>query len=252
MRLNAIWRHPVKSLQGESPTEAVVEADGLRGDRCWGIRDEASGKILTGRREPRLLLGAASLGEDGDVDVRLPTGATCHGLGPSTDAMLSEWLERPVALVAAHGAPGGKAEYFADATDDSSQAIEWTMPPGRYVDALPILVLTTASLASGARLHPSGEWNVRRFRPNLLIECDAEGWVEDGWCGRTVRVGGVLLTPRQPCVRCTMVTRPQPELERDLDIYRTLTRHHGGNFGVWSTVEEPGTIRLGDRVDIAA
>ena len=45
-----------------------------------------------------------------------------------------------------------------------------------------------------------------------------------------------------------MVTRPQPHLERDLDIYRTVARHHGGNFGVWTAVATPGTIRLGDAV----
>jgi hypothetical protein len=46
------------------------------------------------------------------------------------------------------------AEYFADATDDTSAAIEWTMPPGRFVDALALLVLTTASLRAGAARYP--------------------------------------------------------------------------------------------------
>jgi hypothetical protein len=47
-----------------------------------------------------------------------------------------------------------------------------------------------------------------------------------------------------------MVTRAQPALERDLDIYRTLARHHGGTFGVWSAVERSGRIRVGDAVTI--
>ena len=46
----ALWRHPVKSLQGESLAAATIDHDGLRGDRRWGIRDEATGRILTGRR----------------------------------------------------------------------------------------------------------------------------------------------------------------------------------------------------------
>ena len=250
IRLVGIWRHPVKSLRGEALEAAVIDADGLRGDRCWGIREDASGKILTARREPRLLLGDASLGDDGEPVLVLPTGAACHGPGPETDAALSAWLERPVALVGAPGAPGGRAEFFADATDDTSEAIEWTMPAGRFVDAMPLLVLSTASLGAGAGLYPGGDWDVRRFRPNLLVEAEGDGWVEDGWCGRTLRIGAVEVTPRQPCTRCTMVTRPQPELERDLDIYKTLARHHDGHFGVWTTVDTPGTVRVGDPIDL--
>jgi uncharacterized protein YcbX len=247
-RLAGIWRHPVKSFQGERLVSADVAGDGIHGDRSWGVRDEATGRILTARREPQLLLAAASLGARGEPELTLPGGVMCDGLGAATDRALSEWLGRPVALVAAGGAPGATAEFFADATDDTSTAIEWTMPPGRFVDAMPLLLLTTASLATGTGLYPGGDWDVRRFRPNLLIETDQVGWLEDDWCSRTVHVGTVVMVPREPCVRCTMVTRPQPDLERDLDIYRTLARHHAGHLGVWTTIDEPGTLQVGDDV----
>ena len=248
--LASIWLHPVKSLQGHQLDVGVVEPDGLRGDRGWGIRDEATGRILTARREPRLLEAAGALTDDGQPEITLPDGAVLRGPGPATDAALGDWLGRPVALVAAAGGPGAPAEFFADATDDTSQALEWTMPAGRFVDALPLLVLTTASLRAGAKHHPDGAWDVRRFRPNLLIDVEDEGWVEDGWCGRTVRVGEVELVPQAPCVRCTMVTRPQPDLDRDLEIYKTVARHHDGNLGVWATVTTPGTVRPGDPIEL--
>ena len=250
MRLSAIWRYPVKSLQGEEMPAAVLETNGLRGDRCWGIRDETTGRILTGRREPQLLLASATLGDDDEPIIVLPSGDGCRGTGPETDAALSEWLGRRVELVGAVGAPGGEAEFFADATDDSSQAIAWTMPAGRFVDAAPLLLLTTASLRAGAALHPEGAWAVRRFRPNLLVELDAEGWVEDGWCGQTVHVGSAAVVPQQPCIRCTMVTRPQPALPRDLDVYKTLARHHGGTLGVWANVQSPGSVGIDDAVTL--
>jgi len=249
--LAALWRYPVKSLQGEQLTTGVVDGDGLRGDRCWGIRDEASGKILTGRREPRLLDAAATLGDDGEPELTLPDGTTLRGTGPATDATLSDWLGQAVTLAAAAGAPGARAEFFADATDDASDAIEWTMPPGRFVDALPLLVLTTASLRTAATFYPGGDWDVRRFRPNLLVDVEGDGWVEDGWCGQTVRVGDIELLPQAPCVRCTMVTRAQPALDRDLEIYKTVARHHAGNLGVWTAVQAPGTLRAGDAVELA-
>jgi uncharacterized protein YcbX len=246
----ALWRYPVKSLQGEELTESHIDTDGLRGDRCWGIRDQATGRILTARREPALLLAAARLGAAGQPEITLPNGNLVAGTGPDADAALAGWLDRPVSLVAAQGSPGGNAEYFADATDDTSTAIEWTMPPGRFVDAMPLLLLSTASLRHGAVLHTAGRWDARRFRPNLLIHTKADGWVEDEWCGQALTAGTAMLAPRQPCIRCTMVTRPQPRLERDLDIYRTLARHHGGTLGVWTQVQKPGTVRVGDRVTL--
>lgn len=251
MEVRGLWRHPVKSLQGEQLAETVVEGDGVHGDRAWGIRDEATGRILTGRRAPALLLAASTLTDDGRPQITLPSGEVCVGPGPASDAALTAWLGRTVRLVAAADMPPGTAEYFADATDDSSTAIEWTMPRDRFVDAMPVLVLTTASLRAGAALHPGGAWEPRRFRPNVLVHADgADGFVEDSWCGRVVRVGEVELDVREPCARCTMVTRPQPGLDRDLDVYKALARHHGGTFGVWCTVRTPGSIRAADPVEV--
>jgi uncharacterized protein YcbX len=247
MELIGLWRYPVKSLQGERVESAELELDGLAGDRRWGIRDESTGRILTARRRPELL--AASATYDGGLPViTIPDGRTAVGPGQDTDSLLSQWLGSPVSLVPAAGSAGGKAEYFADATDDSSQAIEWTMPEGRYVDVAPVLVVTTASLRTGARLHPGGDWDARRFRPNLLIDVDGEGWLEDQWVGQPLHIGAGTVVPTQPCVRCTMVTRAQPGLDADVEVFRTLARHHRGHFGVWSDVLEAGTVSAGERV----
>ena len=76
-----LWRYPVKSLQGERVEPATVQADGLAGDRRWGIRDEATGRVLTGRREPRLLDAAATVDDDGQPALALPSGTHVVGLG---------------------------------------------------------------------------------------------------------------------------------------------------------------------------
>jgi uncharacterized protein YcbX len=250
MEVVGLWRYPVKSLQGEPIDSATLEADGIAGDRRWGIRDERTGRILTARRRPELLDAAAAY--DGDEPVlTLPDGSTVAGPGERTDRRLSDWLASPVSLVPSRGS-AGKAEYFADATDDSSQAIEWTMPVGRYVDAAPLLLLTTASLRTAAGHHPSGTWDPRRFRPNVLIDVDGDGWVEDAWVGQPIQVGAVTVHPIQPCVRCTMVTRAQPGLGKDVEVFRTLARHHRGLFGVWSDVVTPGSLRVGDQASEVA
>ena len=246
-----LWRHPVKSFQGERLDEAEIAADGLVNDRAWGVRDETTGKILTGRREPVLLLASAALGADGLPTLTLPDGTVTNGLGADTDATLTAWLGRPVSLVAATEVPPQNGEFFSDHLDETSEMVEWTMPPNRFVDALPLLILTTASLRAGKSHHPDGQWDVRRFRPNVLVEADGDDWLEDGWIGKEVRVGAAVAQGVFPCSRCTMVTRPQPGgLERDLDVFRTLNREHGANFGLWSSVVTPGTVRTGDEVSV--
>ena len=246
-----MWRYPVKSLQGEPVGAATLEEGGLLGDRRWGIRHQATGRILTARRRPELLGAAASY--DGEEPViTLPDGSTAAGPGARTDELLSAWLGDAVSLVAAAGREAGRAEFFADATDDTSRAVEWTMPEGRYVDAAPVLVLTTASLRTAAALHPRGVWDPRRFRPNLLVDLEGEGWLEDGWVGQRLQVGTATLLPIEACTRCTMVTRPQPGLDADVDVFRTLARHHRGHLGVWCDVLTHGRVTVGDPVSVVA
>jgi uncharacterized protein YcbX len=244
-----IWRYPVKSLQGEPLDTAVVEHDGLLGDRRWGIRDGRTGRILTARRRPELLHAAARY-QEGRPVITLPDGRVADGPGPTTDRLLSQWLGGPASLVSSvEGAPG-RAEYFEDATDDASRPIEWTMPASRYVDAAALLVLTGASLRAASALHPAGSWEPRRFRPNLLVETPGDGWFEDGWIGGRLGVGTAVLAPTEGCIRCTMVTREQPGIEADRDVFRVLARHHGARFGVWCEVAVPGAVAVRDPVSV--
>ena len=249
MHVSELWRHPVKSLQGELLDEVAVENSGLLGDRKWGIVDQESGMVLTARRVPSLLLASARLTSAG-VAIALPDGEVLAAPSPDADDVLSTWIGRPVRVAHAESMDAAVGEFFADATDDNSKVLSWTMPPGRFVDALPLLVVTTASLRQGRALHPDGAWETRRFRPNIVIDVDYEGWVEDRWCGRTVRIGNALVQPAAPCERCTMVTRPQPGLDRDLDVFKALARHHGATFGVWTGVQTSGLVRVGDEVTV--
>ena len=218
----------------------------------WGIQDRSDGRVLTARREPRLLFASSRVAAEGGLAViTLPDGRELTGPGPATDAALSTWLGKPVTLVAAAESDAARAEYFADATDDSSRAIEWTMPKGRFVDAFPMLVMTTAGLRGGAAAYSSGTWDVRRFRPNVLVEVEGEGWLEDAWAERRLSVGSAQLIPRQRCIRCTMVNRAQPGLDRDVNIYKTLHRTHGGEAGMWTQVVQPGVISQGDSIQVA-
>ena len=132
------------------------------------------------------------------------------------------------------------------------ELIEFTSPLGTYFDAFPIHVLTTASLEIMARLNPAAKWDMRRFRPNFLIETrsDIKGLVEPEWSGRKLHVGGVELKCEIPTVRCGMTIQAQAGLEKDPSILRTIVKDADQNLGIYASVTTAGEVRVGDVVEL--
>jgi uncharacterized protein len=114
-------------------------------------------------------------------------------------------------------------------------------------------VLTTATIERLRSLYPEGRFEVRRFRPNIVVatEPDAHGFVEDDWIDRTAAIGDeVRLRVTGPCPRCVMITLPQGDLPKDPGILRSAAQHNQANVGVYADVIAGGTIRRGDPVTI--
>lgn len=132
------------------------------------------------------------------------------------------------------------------------ELIEFTSPLGTYFDAFPIHVLTTASLEMMARLNPAAKWDVRRFRPNFLIQTnpDIKGLVEGEWDGRKLRVGGVEVKCELPTVRCGMTIQAQAGLEKDPSVLRTIVRDADQNLGIYASVISAGGVKVGDTVEL--
>ena len=132
-----------------------------------------------------------------------------------------------------------------------AEIFEFTSPPGTYFDAFPIHLLTTASLAALARHAPDTAWDVRRFRPNFLIETSegVEGLVESDWGGRTLRVGPLRLRCEMPAPRCSMTIQAQPGLPKDPRVLRTIVKV-GQNLGLYASVESAGRVSVGDEVEL--
>src|SRR5207253_9758446 len=95
------------------------------------------------------------------------------------------------------------------------ELFEYTSPPGTYFDALPLHLLTTASLRALGRLNPASRFDRRRFRPNFLIEPEAgtDDLVEGGWCGEPLSVGGATVMVEVGTLRCSMKMLPHGDLE---------------------------------------
>jgi uncharacterized protein YcbX len=73
MRLDGLWRYPVKSLGGEALDAAELTDDGIPGDRVVHVRNDRG--PLTGRTRHGLLTLPATTGPDG-VPLSPATGGT--------------------------------------------------------------------------------------------------------------------------------------------------------------------------------
>lgn len=133
-----------------------------------------------------------------------------------------------------------------------SELFAYTTPPGTYFDLAPLHLLTTASLAAMERINPSAAWDVRRFRPNFLVETEPgiEGLVEAEWSGRTLRIGEATMECWVPAVRCGMTTHAQEGLPKDPSVLRSIVRDAGQNLGVYGSATSTARVRVGDAVEL--
>jgi uncharacterized protein YcbX len=137
-------------------------------------------------------------------------------------------------------------EMYSGMSDEGTPLFDWPGPPGTWLDLADAHWLTTSSLAAIAESHPDGGWDARRFRPTALIETPDVGFPEDSW--GVIEVGDVRSEVLMATPRCTMPSRAQPGLDRDLEIGVTIRDHHDNNLGVYASIGRRGTVRVGDMV----
>src|SRR5882672_1178048 len=129
LRVERLWRYPVKSLAGEALESADLTIDGISGDRVVQVRGPEG--VRTSRRQHRMLGLRGTLGADGQ---------------PRIDGHPWRSVEA-LALVQSAAGPDAWLE-----GDDSLDRF----------DVLPLLVATDGAVAAFGR-------DVRRLRPNILI-----------------------------------------------------------------------------------
>jgi hypothetical protein len=282
-RIAAIFRYPVKSMMGETLASATVSAKGIPGDRAWAVRDDVRGGIRGAKRFGALMQCRAHYVEEpaargsATAQIVLPDGECFTTRESDAAARLSRFLDAPVSLwpllpadALEHyrrGAPmsdDAMAEFrrvFARTPDEPLPDLsafpdflrEFESPPGTYFDAFPLLLMTDRSLATLAARATRSRIDVRRFRPNLLIESDgAAEFPERDWCGRRLRIGTAVVEVKMECPRCVMTTLPFADLPSDPGIMRSLVRDAGGSLGVYAVPVEAGIVRRGDRVELVA
>lgn len=261
----SLWRYPVKSMMGEELNAVVVTPGGVLGDRVFALLDAENGKVVSAknpRKWPRLFEFRAAYVEPPEpggplppVRITLPDGTTVTTAEERVAEAVSAALGRRVTLAAQPPDQPQLEEYWPDMAelDHQDTVTDEAMPPQTFFDAAAIHVLTTGTLDALRRSYPEGRFEVRRFRPNIVVEpaSPEPGFVEDAWLGRTVRFGDeVRIRVEGPCPRCVMTTLAQGDLPRDPGVLRTAAQQHKAHVGVYAKVLQGGAIRRGDAVEL--
>ena len=228
-RVAGLWRYPVKSMGGEALTEGDVGWHGLAGDRRWAfVRNE-----MTQSGFPWL-----TLRERNDLNHYCPTL-----LDPA----------RPDKSPTSVRTPSGA---LFDIADPDLAAELW--PRGVRVirqdrgvfDTFPLSVITTQTIRRLGEMVGTG-LDVRRFRPNILVEAaDDVPFAEDAWVGSVVRIGDMRMRVDKRDGRCVVITIDPVTTERNAAILRTVIGDRQGCLGVYGTTVQPGRIALNDAVRI--
>ena len=281
-----IFRYPVKSMKGHALSSALMTKRGIPGDRAWALKDEERGGIKGGKRFPQLFsmtpVFASEPNEQNispNVSITLANGQVVTSSDADINAVLSEAVGSPVSLWPI--LPEDQLEHYLRPPMDENvdveayyreifarnpdeplpdvslfpeEVLKYESPPGSYFDAFPILVMSKASLIHlnevAAAAGGQSNFDVRRFRPNILLDIDASGFPENQWMGRRAKIGSAVIKFEMPCPRCVITTHGFEDLPKDPKIMRHLVKENGGNLGAYVSIETPGTFAQGDVIEL--
>jgi uncharacterized protein len=263
----SVWRYPVKSMLGEELNSSYVTERGLVGDRSYALVDQETGKVASAknpRKWGKLFDFRAAFIDTPQVvesiprvRITFPDGTHIYSdQSDDIDNALSFVLGTEVRLMRANLEKPSYEEYWPDIEGlaQREKVTDEAMPPQTFFDIAVIHIFTTSTINRLRGLYPEGRFEVRRFRPNIVVESASSGqkkndFIENLWVGKKLMIGeDIVLRVIGPCTRCVMITLPQGDLPNDLGILRTVAQYNQVTAGVYASVHRGGTIRRGDQV----
>lgn len=224
--VKSLWRYPTKSLLGESLQTAEVDIRGIAGDRLYAISNEQGkfGSTKNTRRFRRLdgLFAMSSHTHLNGVQIKFPDGDVLSSSDEAINGKLSTELGVTVSLT---------KEKSISHFDDGA-----------------IHIISTAELAKLKSKLPGSLIDERRFRANILIDCDL---YDEDLIGKVLKIGKVKLRVLKKTERCRMVSMAQGNLNEDAKILKEVAQNYSLNFGVYASVMTKGIINTSDNVEIA-
>ncbi|WP_394753774.1 MOSC domain-containing protein [Crenothrix sp.] len=273
--VSTLWRYPVKSMMGEELNGAHISMGGLLGDRFYALIDTETNKVVSAKNPkkwPNIFSFRAAYTDPLEANasqavwISLPDGSVLHSDQADINDKLSSFLGRPVRLETK--APDAAKleqywpEYEGEANEISSETVAGDAPQGSFFDYAALHLLTTSSIQAMQKLYPSGRFEVRRFRPNIMVDTlGLEGFVENDWVGKTIRLGDTLRVHiSDPCPRCVMPTLAQGDLPADSGILKHAVGKNTPmvpfagkelpSVGVYAKVVQAGWVKRGDTITI--
>jgi uncharacterized protein YcbX len=258
--LVSLHRYPVKSMMGEELNSARLTPRGVFGDRAYALCDTETHKVVSAKNPkkwPDLFKYRAAYVSPPEseaampaVRVTLPDGRFAVSTSGDFANTLSGTLGRRITLLSSAPPDAQLEEYWPDMDGlaHRDHVTDEGLPPGTFFDLAVLHVLTTGTLDKLRELHPGGRIEPRRFRPNLIVDTGGKsGFVENDWIGKTLAIGPeVKIQITGPCPRCVMTTLAQGDLPKDAGVLKTAAKYNEVRVGVYASVVQPGTIRIGD------
>jgi hypothetical protein len=250
-------------MLGEELNSSYVTERGLIGDRVYALVDQETGKVASAKNPKKwgkLFDFRATFIDPPQVDqnirsirISLPDGTNILSDQDEINHSLSMVLGREVKLMSAILDKPSYEEYWPDIEGlaQREKVTDEDMPPQTFFDIAVIHLLTTSTINHLRELYPEGRFEIRRFRPNIVVYSGSgeKDFIENLWVGKKLVIGEeTILKITAPCTRCVMTTLPQADLPRDLGILHTVAKYNQVHAGVYASVYRGGTIRRGDLV----
>jgi uncharacterized protein YcbX len=289
MPVTALYRYPVKSMLGESLEHCRIDQRGVVGDRSYALVDVETGTVASAK-VPRLWAGLLDFsarcttdpepGTPPPVEITFPDGSVHDSGDDDIDEALSTAIGRPVRLAATPPAGAAFEELWPEidglapaAVIDATRVREEETgevvsrfdlaamtPQPSFVDLAALHLLTGATLDRLHELAPGATFDVRRYRPNIVLDTEEAGFVENGWPGRVIAFGGsATIRVTIPTMRCVMTTLAQGDLPRDAEVLRTVAKHNRLDIpelgkwacaGAYADVTTPGDLAVGEPYEL--
>jgi uncharacterized protein YcbX len=231
--VEAIFRHPVKSMRGESLEVAQLGWHGLDGDRRFAFRrvdDRGGFPWLTAGKLPDLLLFAPhrqadSALEDLPTHVRTPDGEELPVFG---EDLANEVGRR-------YGAPVQMMQMNHGIFDEAS-----------------ISVIASDTVREIGRL-AGLSLDVRRFRPNVVVRLLRPApFQEDEWLGGVLSFGegddAPAITVAMRDARCSMVNLDPDSASAAPQVMKAVVRANQNNAGIYCVVARIGRVAVGQTI----
>src|SRR5215208_604892 len=228
-------------MLGEELNSSYVTERGLIGDRTSALIDQETGKVASAknpRKWGKLFDFRAAFTNTPQVVENIPPVRVTFPDGTQIsssdrediDHTLSSVLGREVRLMRATDLEKPSYEEYWPDIEGLAQREKVTdeaMPSKTFFDIAVIHIMTTSTIDCLRELYPVGRFEVRRFRPNIVVESASSSeekekkkdFIENLWAGKKLKIGeDIVLKIIGPCTRCVMITLPQGDLPRDLGI----------------------------------